>query len=195
LFFDDWKQSTSGGGEKMKKKILGVFGCLFFVVMMTFPVMATPATKIEGVTLSIVRTTTNDWRIVDHDIWQLFDGEGTGTVSLSILGNGDLPGTYEAVWHGKIKSGPMLGVMQWPEAECLYNRRMTISFTGEGTTGTFEGTGHTKAIGFPPTVCSYMQVNMVFHGTDDFQGQTLKLCYQGAVTPGIVELEGSLLMP
>jgi hypothetical protein len=176
----------------MNKKIFCISGCLLLIVMFTFPVIAAPSTKIEGVTLSIDRTTSNNFRVVDHDIWQLFDGTGDGTVTLSIPEKGDLPGEYEAEWHGKIKSGPMIGMMQWPEAECLYNRRIVLSFTGEGTTGTFEGTGHTKAIGFGPPVCSYMQVTMVFHGTGDFQGQTLKLSYEGAPP---LALEGSLLMP
>jgi hypothetical protein len=176
----------------MNKKIFCISGCLLLIVMFTFPVLAAPATKIEGVTLSIDRTTSNDWRVVDEDIWQLFDGTGVGTVTLSIPEKGDLTGEYEAEWHGKIKSGPMIGMMQWPEAECLYNRRIVLSFTGEGTTGTFEGTGHTKAIGFPPQVCSYMAVTMVFHGTGDFQGQTLKLSFEGAPP---LALEGSILMP
>jgi hypothetical protein len=185
----------------MNKKIFCISGCLLLIVMFTFPVMAAPATKIEGVTLSIDRTTSNDWRVVDEDIWQLFDGTGVGTVTLSIPEKGVLTGEYEAEWHGKIKSGPMsvllvgeppTPLLVWPEAECLYNRRIVLSFTGKGTTGTFEGTGHTKAIGFGPPVCSYMQVIMVFHGTGDFQGQTLKVSFEGA--PPMV-LEGSLLMP
>jgi hypothetical protein len=45
------------------------------------------------------------------------DGTGSGEVTLSVPGKPDLTGTYEGVWHGKIKSGPMVGMMQWPEAE------------------------------------------------------------------------------
>jgi hypothetical protein len=163
-----------------------------FLLILAAPVMAAPATRIEGVTASIETETTNDWRIVDHDIWQLFDGTGSGEVTLSVPGKPDLTGTYEGVWHGKIKAGPMVGMMQWPEAECHYNSRMVWTFTGEGTTGTFEGTRHAKAIGFPGVVCSYTEVSMILHGTGDFQGQTLKLSYKGA-TP--IALEGVLIIP
>ena len=176
----------------MNKKILGIFGCLLVVAMLAIPVMAAPATKIEGVTALVDRTTTNQWRVVDHDIWQLYEGEAIGTVTVSIPGKGDLTGVYEGEWHGKIKSGPMTGFLEWAEAECLYNRQLTWTFTGEGTTGTFEGTGHPKAIGFPPTVSSYVHMEIVLHGTGDFQGQTLKLAYEGAPP---VALEGSLLIP
>jgi hypothetical protein len=37
-----------------------------------------------------------------------------------------------------------------------------------------------------------MQVTMVFHGTDDFQGQTLKVSFEGAPP---LALEGSILIP
>jgi hypothetical protein len=180
------------GGEKLKKKILGIFGCLLVSAMLTIPVMASPATRIEGVTASIETVTANDWRIVDHDIWQLFDGTASGEVTISIPEKPDLTGIYEGEWHGKIKSGPMAGMMQWPEAECHYNSRMVWTFAGEGTTGTFEGTRHAKAIGFPPTVCSYIEIKMVLYGTGDFQGQILELSYEGAL-PSV--LEGSLLIP
>jgi hypothetical protein len=42
----------------------------------------------------------------------------------------------EAEWHGKIKSGPMsvllvgeppTPLLVWPEAECLYNRRIVLA--------------------------------------------------------------------
>jgi hypothetical protein len=46
-----------------------------FLLILAAPVMAAPATRIEGVTASIETETTNDWRIVDHDIWQLMEQE------------------------------------------------------------------------------------------------------------------------
>ena len=79
-----------------------------------------------------------------------------------------------------------------PAAEGNLNEQLVWTFEGVGTTGTFEGTRHTKFIGFPIPAMSYIEISYNLRGTGDFKGQTLKLSYQGP-TPPI--FEGYLIIP
>jgi hypothetical protein len=50
-----------------------------------------------------------------------------------------------------------------------------LTFTGEGTTGTFEGRVYRTITGLPISASSITYTRMILHGTGDFLGQTVKL--------------------
>jgi hypothetical protein len=64
-----------------------------------------------------------------------------------------------------------------------------LTFTGVGTTGTFEGVTHRTITGWtygpPPSYIpgSVFEGHMVLHVTGDFQGWTLKLSFEGGLPP------------
>lgn len=66
-----------------------------------------------------------------------------------------------------------------------------MTFTGEGTTGTFEGMAQWKWIGTTIPFVS-IEVHMVLRGTGDFKGQTLKLSSEPTFPPVV---EGYLIIP
>ena len=182
---------------EVKKKILVIAFALVFMAFMVAPVMAEPATKIEGVTLTLATTLIPDPDsaiFADHNIVH-YEGIAIGAATLDIPGQGSLSFTYDGVWSGSSK---------WtnppnpdPDATNVIRSTVVLTCTDEGITGTFEGMLHGKTIGLPPpplpgAVTSYIEYHMVFHGTGDFQGQTLKLSYAGAPP---VEFEGTLIMP
>ena len=172
----------------MTRKILALAMVLMIVAMLATPVMAAPATKFD-VTATFSITTSSVAHQVDHNIMQLKEGTAEGVVTINIPGQDPLVGTYSGDWLGTIKfDHPAPG--PFPGAEGHYMGQMIWTFTGEGTTGTFEGTRHTKSVGLPAN--TYVETSTVLHGTGDFLGQTLKLSYEGA--PPIV-LEGYLLIP
>ncbi|TRO45980.1 hypothetical protein E2P65_06540 [Candidatus Bathyarchaeota archaeon] len=180
----------------MNKKILCVFVSLFILVLLTIPVLGAPATKIEGVTLTTaVALIPDDTTIfADHNI-RHGDGTAAGTATLTIPEQDSLHFDYYGVWNGTSKwTNPPN-----PDSDATNIIRSTVvlTCTDEGITGTFEGMSHSKTIGLPPppfptSPTSYIEYNMVFHGTGDFQGQTLKLSYAGAPP---VDLEGCLIKP
>jgi hypothetical protein len=175
----------------VNEKVLGIAVVLLAVAMLAAPVMAAPATKIEGVTATLTITMTSVYTAVDHGILQVREGVATGEVTINIPGQTPLTGTVYAEFIGTMKlDHPMPG--PWPNAEMVMVGHPVFTFTGEGTTGTFEGVRHNKVIGFPDPVVSYINTRLVMHGTGDFLGQTLKLSYEGA---GPVALEGYLLIP
>jgi hypothetical protein len=175
----------------MNKKLLGLAVVLLFAAMLVAPAMAAPATKIEGVTATITITMTSVYTVHDHGILQVREGVATGTVTINIPGQAPLVGTVYAEFIGTMKlEHPMPG--PWPEAENIMVGHPVFTFTGEGTTGTFEGIRHNKIIGFPDPVVSYINTRLDMHGTGDFLGQTLKLSYEGA-PPAVIS--GYLLIP
>jgi hypothetical protein len=175
----------------MNKKILFLLVSVLAVAMLAVPVMAAPATKIEGVTATITVTMTSVYTTHDHGILQVREGVATGTVTINIPGQPQLVGTVYAEFLGTMKlEHPMPG--PWLEAQSLMVGNPVFTFTGEGTTGTFEGIRHNKIIGFPDPVVSYINTHLDLHGTGDFLGQTLKLSYEGAPPTA---LEGWLLIP
>ena len=174
----------------MNKKILGLAVALMALAMLAAPVMAKPATKIEKVTLTAATTTVPNPgypRMSSHDTISHGRGTSSGPCNLAIPGHPLPEGTWYSEWVSRAK------ISQDPaETEVLIASKVVLTFTGEGTTGTFEGVIQRKIIGFPPTGSSYFEDHMVLHGTGDFQGQTLKLSYEG--TPP-VNNEGYLILP
>ena len=175
----------------MNRKSLGLVFAFIFLAMLATPVMAAPATKIEGVTVTAVVTQAANPgypRFVSHDTIGHSKGTSVGTVTVNIPGKTPLNG----IWNGEFVS-----MSNWKEDPVVVNIRgkLVWTFTGEGTTGTFVGLVQRKITGFPPsppTVIPYFEDNVVLHGTGDFQGQTLKLSYAG--TPPVIQ-EGYLIIP
>lgn len=174
----------------MNKKILTIPILLLTLAFVTIPVLGAPATKIEGVTATIDMYPTWDvtW-MVDHGILHL-RGSFPGEVTLNVPGQDPLVGTAYADAIGKIKFDKP--EPPFPETEGLFRGKMVWTFTGEGTTGTFEGVRHNKWIGYPRPVTSYWDNHIVLRGTGDFAGHTLKLSYKG---PPPLALEGTLIIP
>jgi len=180
----------------MNKKILGIAVTLLLAAMFLAPAMAKPAKRIKGVTLTTAVVIIPDATTIfaDHNIGH-GDGTAAGTATLTMPDQDPLHFDYSAVWNGTSK---------WtdppnpdPDATNIIRSAIVLTCTDEGITGTFEGMGHSKTIGLPPppfptTPTLYIEYNMIFHGTGDFQGQTLKVSYAGA--PPVV-LEGTLIIP
>ena len=149
--------------------------------MLVAPALAAPATKIEGVTATAeVTQIPSSMRSVSHDNIRRIKGTSTGTVNLTIPGLGTLEGTWNGEWitTAKISQDP---------TEALIAGKLVWTFTGDDTTGTFKGIVQRKITGG-----SYFEDNVVLQGTGDFQGQTLKLSYEG--TPPVIQ-EGYLIIP
>ena len=175
----------------MNRKILGICSVLILVAMLATPVMAAPSTKIEGVTATITVSMTSVYTAHDHGILQVREGVAEGEVTLNIPGQDPLTGNLYAEFIGTMKlDHPMPG--PWPNALTIMVGHPVFTFTGEGTTGTFEGVRHNKVIGFPDPFVSYIDARLDLHGTGDFLGQTLKLSYEG---PPPIALEGYLIVP
>jgi hypothetical protein len=185
------REREIGEVKELNKKILGLAVALMALAMLAAPVMAKPATKIEGVTMTaaVIQTVNPGYpRLVDHTISHS-KGTSTGTVTLNIpISSGPLvlTGDYDSEWigRGKISEDPA-------ETEVLIMGKVVLTFTG----GTFEGVIQRKIIGFPPdppTIIPYFEDYLVLHGTGDFRGQTLKLSFAG--TPPVID-EGVLIIP
>jgi hypothetical protein len=193
LLFDNCKFQLKhyGGGEKMNKKVLGVAVTLLLAAMFLAPAMAAPATKIEGVTLIPATALFPDDTSIfaDHNIVHN-DGTAVGTATLNIPDQDSLHFDYYGVWNGTSKWTDMPN----PDLEGsnVVRSMVVLTCTDEGITGTFEGVLHTKTIGLPPPTASYVETQMILLGTGDFQGQTLKLSYEGAPP---TDMEGTLIIP
>ena len=180
-------KETSGGGEKMNKKILVVFASFLFLVMLATPAMAAPATKIEGVTVTAAVTQTYDPgfpRYVSHGTIMHAKGTSTGTVTINIPDQDPLVG----VWDGKFVNNAKISEDP-AESVASITGKLVWTFTGKGT---FEGVIQRTIIGYPPSGSSNFIDMVVLHGTRDFKGQTLKLSYDG--TPPVIS-EGYLIIP
>lgn len=165
----------------MEKKIFVITITILAIAMLVTPVLAAPATKIEEVTATADGIPTpSSIRTVSHDSIRHIKGTTTGTVYLTIPGLGTLEGTWNSEWvtRSKISQDP---------TEALIASRVVWTFTGEGTTGTFEGVIQRKITGGV-----YFEDNVILHGTGDFKGQTLKLSYEG--NPPVIQ-EGYLIIP
>ncbi|MEJ2244229.1 MAG: hypothetical protein P8X87_06870 [Candidatus Bathyarchaeota archaeon] len=178
----------------MNKKILGVLVCLFTLALLTIPVLGVPATKIEGVTFTgenIERVTSS---VRTFGNIRISKGTTTGDVYLTI----PTIGTLEGDWHSEPVAKTTFTAPATdppatdPDAKVAIRGKVVWTFSGEGTTGTFEGVLHQYYIGYPPVYgvfSSYQYTRMVLQGTGDFRGQTLKLSWEGP-TP-----DGYLIMP
>jgi hypothetical protein len=163
----------------MKKKIFVITVLLLTFALISIPVMGAPATKIEVTVTSSVTQTPGPPNVVDHGIAHV-RGTSTGTFDITIQGQVDpLNFAYYGEWIARGKGWPPPN----PEYEAVIMGKVTLTFIGEGLTGTFEGTTHRKLVGLP--VSSYMSTHLVLHGTEDFKGQTLK----------ITDDEGYLIIP
>jgi hypothetical protein len=197
IFGISFRTSHQGGGEKVNKKILGIALTVSFLAMLTIPVMAAPATKIEGVTATAVVTQTPDHgfpHMASHNTIMHGKGTSVGTVTLTIPNPQDPqnPTVLTGDWAGE-----WVSMSNWKEDPVVVNIRGKVvwTFTGTGTTGTFVGIIQRKITGFPPdppTVIPYFEDNVVLRGTGDFQGQTLKLTFEGY--PPVIQ-EGCLIIP
>ena len=160
------------------------------LAMLVTPIMAAPATKIPGVTLAASTTTVPNPgypRLSSHDTISHGRGTSTGTCTLTIPGHPLPEGTWYSEWVSRAK------ISQDPaETEVLIASMVVLTFTGVGTTGTFQGIVQRKIIGFPPTGSSVFEDSMVLQGTGDFHGRTLKLSYEGTLP---VIQEGCLIIP
>ena len=155
----------------MNKKILGIALTVFFLAMLTIPVMAAPATKIGGVTLTNVtppvRTIYPGYpRIYDNGIRHV-KGNTTNNVNLTIPGLGPsgsdliLEIARYSEWISKSKSiGPD------PEAKAIITAKLVWTLTG----GTFEGRVYRTITGLPISGSSLVYTRVVLHGTGDFRG-------------------------
>ena len=169
----------------MNKKVLGIALTIFFLAMLTIPVMAEPAT-IEEVTMTAVVTQVIDPdfpRMVSHNTISHGRGTSSGTVTLNIPGQ--IPPVLSGDWAGEWISR---GNFKKAPGELVIMGKVVWTFAD----GTFEGTLHRKIIGFPPSGSSIFIDHMVLQGTGDFKGQTLKLSKEG--TPAVIA-EGYLIIP
>ena len=178
--------------KTVKKKILVIAVALMFIAMLAIPVLAAPATKIEGVTLMLYHTpSAGPPHIVDHTIIHTI-GTSYGPATLTIPTDQDpleLEGIWDTEWFStqKLSDGVMEGN--------LIRESVTLTFTDEGTgypdtTGTFYGRAQWKWI-FTDGALSSIEVHMVLRGTEDFKGQTPKIAGEGL--PFV--MEGCLIIP
>jgi hypothetical protein len=172
----------------MKKKILLITAFLALAMLVT-PIMAAPATKIEGVTM--IADVEQEYdpgfpHIVSHGTISHGKGIGFGTVILNIPG--DVPLVLVGDWNSE-----WVSMGNWKKDPVVVVLRGKMVWTFDG--GTFEGVIQRKIIGFPPdppTIIPYFEDHLILRGTGDFQGQTLKLSYEGY--PPVIA-EGYIIIP
>jgi hypothetical protein len=178
----------------MKKKILVIPVMLLTFAFLSLPVMAAPATKIEGVVLEFLHTATpTNYRFVDSTIIQS-RGNSLGLARLIIPDMPDLlGGTWDTNWASTVKQ-PLYPDPD-PDGWNIIREDVTISFTG----GTFEGRAQYKWVGStldltttPPTLPSVIAVHMVLRGTGDFHGWTVKLSSENVMQ---YPIDGTLIKP
>jgi hypothetical protein len=168
----------------MNKKVLGIAVALLLAAMFVAPVFAKTRVAVTATQMGGGGSGGESWT-VDHGIFQFRGLEGAGTVTLYIPGKVPLTGTSSSEINGKTT---FTQEPPDPDAEALIHLKMKWTFTGEGTTGTFEGQMQRKGIGVP--VITYMEAHMVLQGTGDFKGQTLMLSHAG---PPPLHWEGFLI--
>ncbi|MFC1487913.1 hypothetical protein ACFLRN_09550 [Thermoproteota archaeon] len=174
----------------MKKKLLVIPVILLTFVLLSIPVMAAPATKIEGVTLTFDHIPTlGPQNFVDHTIIQTRGGTSFGEATLTIPGIPLPKGTWDTTWTSTAK-WPSFPIPD-PEGGNMIREKVKMIFTGVGTNGTFEGRAQWKWVGTMGALLS-IEVHMVLRGTGDFKGQTLKLSSEPAL-PAVIE--GCLIIP
>jgi len=170
----------------VNKKVLGIAVFLMAVAMLATPVMAAPIEiEVTATSVSTGVSVGKVWQANSNGLMREIQMTHVYTIH-NYPGQDPLVGTASAVGHSMLQ---FTKLPPDPNAWSNDHFKTVITFTGEGTTGTFEGVGHRKALGFP--VSTYEEMYQVLHGTGDFEGQTLKLWSTG--TPG--SQEGVLLMP
>jgi hypothetical protein len=168
----------------VNKKVLGIAVALLLAAMFVAPVFAKRKVAVTATQMGGGASGGESW-MADDGILQFRGATGAGMVTLNIPGQTPLVGASSSEISGKIT---FTQEPPDPEAEGLIHLKMKWTFTGEGTTGTFEGQMQRKGIGVP--VISYLEAHMVLQGTGDFEGQTLILSYAG---PPPLNWEGFLI--
>jgi hypothetical protein len=154
----------------LNKKVLGIaLVCVFLAVLAT-PVMAAPATKIEGVTITVTTGPP-----VPYDGYPRWVSEGTishsrgesfpaSTVTLFIPGVGTFSGDWHTVW---MSNG------NWKKGEFIIPSKNTMTFAE----GTFEGVNQRRITGENPmSPYAIIEDHGVYKGVSgDFIGWTLKI--------------------
>jgi hypothetical protein len=169
--------------RELNRKVLGIAVALLLAAMFVAPVFAK---RKVAVTATQMGTGSGEegW-LVDHGIYQYRGWEGAGMVTLRIPGQTPLVGASSSVFSGKTT---FTQEPPDPQAEGMTHLKMMWTFTGEGTTGTFEGQMQRKTIGVP--VITHVEAHVVLQGTGNFEGQTLILSYEG---PPPLQWEGFLI--
>ena len=168
----------------MNKKVLGIAVALLLAAMFVAPVFAKRKVAVTATQMGGGGSGGESW-MVDHGIFQFRRLEGYGTVTLYIPDKAPLVGASSSEINGKTT---FTQEPPDPDAEGLIHLKMKWTFTGEGTTGTFEGQMQRKTIGVP--VITHVEAHVVLQGTGDFEGQTLILSYAG---PPPLNWEGFLI--
>jgi hypothetical protein len=160
------------GGEKMKK-ILVITVLLLTVAMLAIPVMGAPATKIEGVTITVVSgppVPDEPPRFVSDGTISHATGQSASgaTVTLYIPG----VGTYEGDWHADWRANA-----NWKKAsEGMYQGVIPSKNTMTFPEGTFVGVNQRRITGISPFhPDAIIEDQGVYKGTGMFEGWTLKL--------------------
>jgi hypothetical protein len=175
------------GGEKMKKIIVIPVFLLAFALI-SIPVMAKPATKKEVTAAMDVGRSTTSVSVVGNGVAHI-SGTSAGWFNLTIEGESTPQNfTWAGEWALTMKGFPPPN----PDGWTVIMGKVLLTYEGADKTGTFEGTVHKKATGIPPPTATNIWSHMVFQGTEDFQGQTLKLSFDGVPPEAPV---GYIIMP
>jgi hypothetical protein len=156
----------------MNKKVLGIAVTLLIAAMFVAPAMAAPATKIEGVTITVVTGPP-----VPYDGYPRLVSEGTiahsrgesfpdSTVTLFIPGVGIYSGTYSGDWDTV-----WIANANFKKGQFIIPSKNTMTFTE----GTFEGVNQRRITGESPmSPTAIIEDYCVWKGTGMFKGWTLK---------------------
>ena len=151
----------------MNKKILVIPILLLTFVLLSIPVMAKPATKID-VTMTVVSgpPTVLEAHFVSDDTIRHSRGEGyqPSTVTLDIPGVGTYSGNWATFWmaNGNYKKGEF--------SEFIIISKNTMTFAE----GTFVGVNQRRITGPSPMLPTTLEDYCVWKGTGMFKGWTLK---------------------
>ena len=163
--------------------------------------MAAPAIKIEGVTMGV-----SPGAPEPYDGYPRWSGEPFESISKS---KGDTPEGMTVIITipdpedpenpaaAEVLSGDWytewVANANWKKdpVETVIMSKVTLTFDD----GTFEGMSQRTIKGSPFDFSSYFEDSMVLHGTEDFQGQTLKLSYAGRPIEDPMIADGYIIMP
>jgi hypothetical protein len=190
----------------MKKKILMLFVSILAVAMLAVPVMAEP-TKGQKVEITMTQVATSPPTPIDDDV---FTGPVTHShvngyydVTIEIKDGATVVSTLvgDAVLNRKLVRVPQKGSILGRWIFTDYYEITIDTVDGESVDGGFEGNGKTILDGVNPAGMGISwelgRANALFHGTEDFEGQTLnfKSAWTTYVGPGPIVWDGYLLKP
>jgi hypothetical protein len=187
----------------LKRKILVIAVALMTVAMLALPMIAnaqacmfrrtTRIEKIEGVTFGPLDPSVPPNRVTTsvHNFGKIRISKGTTTDNI-VLTHPTM-GTLIGTWYSEPTATTRFTAPATdppatdPNAKVVIVGKVVWTFSGPGTTGTFEGWLLQNYIGYPPVYpifSSYMYTRMVLCGTGNFEGQTLVLAYEGTTPDG-----------